>query len=150
MDLFERRRNLFGGKKKYYLYKAGWSNVQNSTIRNINNQTHAFQTNYLLIDPNLDSSWSYASMIIGDITNLSSYKKLYIRYYCNVSNGDIHVGKNTMGGSVYNNVINGTIVPNTVTIMSFDINNIWKYLYIGGSNVAPLTLFRIYEIWLEK
>lgn len=37
MDLFERRRNLFGGKKKYYLYKAGWSNVQNSTIKNINN-----------------------------------------------------------------------------------------------------------------
>lgn len=148
MDLFERRRNLLGGKKKFYLYKAGWSNVQNSAV--INGQAYAFQANYLLIDPQLDSSYAFARMIIGNITDLSSYKKLYIRYYCNRSEGNIHVGQAYMQGGVYGNVINGTIVSNTIATMSFDINNIWKYLYFGGSNAAPSTLFRIYEIWLEK
>ena len=148
MDLFERRRNLLGGKKKFYLYQAGWTNVQNSKV--INGQAYAFQTNYLLIDPQLNSSYAFARMTIGDITDLSSYKKLYIRYYCNVNNGDIHVGQASMAGGVYGNVINGTIVPNTITTMSFDTNNVWKYVYFGGSNAAPSTLFRIYEIWLEK
>ena len=40
MDLFERRRNLLGGKKKFYLYQAGWTNVQNSKV--INGQAYAF------------------------------------------------------------------------------------------------------------
>lgn len=142
MDLLERRRNLFGGKKKQYLYKVGWSNVQNSSV--INGWAYAFQTNYLLIDPSLDSSYSFARMTIGNITDLSLYKKLYIRYYCNVGNGDIHVGK------VMRPNINGTIIANTITTLSFDINNNWDYLQIGGSNSAPSTLFRIYEIWLEK
>lgn len=148
MDLFERRRNLLGGKKKLSLYQAGWSNVQNSSV--ISGQAYAFQTNYLLIDPSLDSSYAFARMTIGNITDLSLYKKLYIRYYCNVGNGDIHVGQAYMSGGVYGNVIKGNIVPNTIATMSFDINNVWKYLYFGGSNAAPSTLFRIYEIWLEK
>ena len=148
MDLLERRRNLFGGKKKLYLYQAGWSNVQNSSV--INGWAYAFQTNYLLIDPNLDSSYAFARMTIGNIIDLFSYKKLYIRYYCNVGNGDIHVGQAIMSGGVYSNVIKGTVVPNTIATMSFDVNNVWKYLYFGGSNAAPSTLFRVYEIWLEK
>ncbi len=141
MDLFERRRNLLGGKKKLYLYQAGWTNVQNSAIKG---WAYAFQSNYLLIDPSLDSSYAFARITINNITDLSLYKKLYIRYYCNVSNGDIHVGK------VMHSNINGAIIANTITTLSFDINNDWNYLQIGGSNAAFSTLFRIYEIWLEK
>lgn len=148
MNLFERRRNLLGGKKKLFLYQAGQSNVQNCSIINTS-QCYAFQSNYLLLDPSLDSSLAYARIIIASITDLSLYKKLCIRYYCNVSNGDIHVGAGTVGGGVYGNVINGTVVANTITTVSFDINNIWKCLYIGGSNAAPSTSFRVYEIWLE-
>ena len=44
-------------------------------------------------------------MTIGNIIDLFSYKKLYIRYYCNVGNGDIHVGQASMSGGVYSNVI---------------------------------------------
>lgn len=141
MDLLERRRNLLGGKKKLFLYQAGWSNVQNSAVKG---WSYAFQTNYLLIDPDLDSSYAFARITINNITDLSLYKKLYIRYYCNVNNGDIHVGK------VMRPNINGTIIANTIATLSFDINNNWDYLQIGGSNAAPSTLFRIYEIWLEK
>lgn len=54
-----------------------------------------------------------------------------------------------MSSGVYGDVINGTIVANTIATISFDINNIWKYLYIGGSNAASSTSFRVYEIWLE-
>lgn len=147
MDLLERRRNLLGGKKKFYLYKAGWSNVQNSDV--VNGQAYAFQSNYLLIDPQLDSSYAFARMTIGNITDLSSYKKLCIRYYCNRSEGDIHVGQASMQGGVYGNVIKGTVVVNTITTMSFDVNNVWKFLYFGGSNAAPSTSFRVYGIWLE-
>lgn len=148
MDLLERRRNLLGGKKKLYLYQAGWSNVQNCSIINTY-QCYAFQSNYLLLDPSLDSSLAYAHIIIVNIADLALYKKLCIRYYCNVGNGDIHVGSGTMGGGVYGNVINGIIVANTIATVSFDINNIWKCLYIGGSNAAPSTSFRVYGIWLE-
>lgn len=148
MGLLERRRNLLGGKKKLYLYQAGWSNVQNCSIMNAA-QCYAFQSDYLLLDPSIDSSRSYARITIVNIADLALYKKLCIRYYCNVSNGDIHVGSVATGGGVYGNVIRGTIVANTIATVSFDINNIWKYLYIGGSNDALSTLFRVYGIWLE-
>lgn len=147
MDLLERRRNLLNGKKKVFLYRAGWTEVQNCSV--INGQAYAFQSNYLLIDSSLNSSVAFARMIIGNISDLSSYKKLCIRYYCNRSEGDVHVGQASMSGGVYGNVIKGTVVPNTIATMSFDINNAWKYLYFGGSNAAPSTFFRVYEIWLE-
>lgn len=148
MDLLERRRNLLSGKKKLFLYQTGWAGVQNCSVINTS-QCYAFQSNYLLLDPSLDSSSAYARIIIASITDLSLYKKLCIRYYCTAGNGDIHVGQGTMGGGVYGNVIRGTVVVNTIATVSFDINNIWTCLYIGGSNAAPSTSFRIYEIWLE-
>lgn len=54
-----------------------------------------------------------------------------------------------MQGVVVGNAIEASLTAGTISTVSFDTNNDWKYLFIGGSTNASTTIFRIYEIWLE-
>lgn len=147
MDLFERRRNLLGGKKKFFLYRAGWTKVQNCTVAPSSSGYH-FKDNYLEVS--LPRGLSYGNIAFQNIIDLSSYKKLCVSYFVNSSNGSIRVGSTTMSGMVYGNLIEGELITNQISTVKFNTNNVWKCLGISVSSKLPVATFQIYEIWLEK
>jgi hypothetical protein len=55
-----------------------------------------------------------------------------------------------MSGRVYGNLIEGELITNQLSTVSFNTNNIWKCLGISVSSNLPVATFQIYEIWLEK
>lgn len=147
MDLFERRRNLLGGKKKFFLYRAGQTAVSNCTVDPSSSGYH-FKDNYLEVS--LPGGSSYGKIAFYNIIDLSSYKKLCVSYFVNSSNGSIRVGSTTMNGMVYGNLIEGELITNQISTVKFNTNNVWKCLGISVSNALPIATFQIYEIWLEK
>ena len=136
MDFYKRRRLIASKMKPLSLYEAGWSNLQNCSIKD--SQVYSFKSDYLQIGYGDSSEAAFGRLQFTDIVNLNKYKKLFITYHAPSSNETIKIGyipSNSIAS--FAPVQQGSLVYGTDATITFDINSSWDaaQLFSPGKNI---------------
>ena len=142
MDFYKRRRLIASKMKPLSLYEAGWSNLQNCSIKN--SQVYSFKSDYLQIGSGSSSEAAFGRLHFTDIVNLNKYKKLFITYYAPGASKTIKIG-NLSSNLFFTSVQQGSLVYGADATITFDINSSWSavQLYSSGRTSTTLNIYKI-------